>query len=453
MTTATKAKKDGKGMVRDALGALKGGGKGGKAGAKPDKKGKAGKAKAAKPGKGGKAPKARTPEEAAPAPAAVPADGAAPAAAPGEVKGVEATDWVKKHWGNFPVVNIPVDKVRLENRYRSDMPGIRDLAGSIGKNGLMHAIVVEPADADGSYRLTAGGRRTVAVRDELKFDTIPARIVDTSDLEQADRLAWVLAAEMAENDDRVDPKWSDKVKRKEELDRVYQRAPVGGKAKRERVAEALNTNPESLRQARLVFAAAKSDELSPEKKAKAEEIAKKLDDGKIAVAAAARAVIQLSRGETDEADHPLGSDRLIEQFKAREEFDRALGLVRQAMKAVSALAAAPGGDRLARAADKHPNLLKARPKEQDGELETVYSCPGLAEMAATLAEARPYAQCPVCAQEHGRLGKFSKGCETCHGTGHVGDHQYKALDKAGDPAIATLKRLAAEHLRHLEEKL
>lgn len=86
---------------------------------------------------------------------------------------------------------VRIESIRVEGRYRKDLGDIEDLAKSIAKVGLLHAIVLTK---DG--QLVAGERRIAAVR-QLGWQVIDARIVDNL----TDAVA-LLEAERDENECR-----------------------------------------------------------------------------------------------------------------------------------------------------------------------------------------------------------------------------------------------------------
>lgn len=83
-------------------------------------------------------------------------------------------------------VLLPIDSIDMGERYRKHAEtGIDALAESIDTLGLLHPIVVLPANGNGKYPLVAGERRIMA-HNRLKLEEIEAHIVH--DLNEADRL-------------------------------------------------------------------------------------------------------------------------------------------------------------------------------------------------------------------------------------------------------------------------
>ena len=91
------------------------------------------------------------------------------------------------------VVLITMADIDQENRYRkTPAKNIDKLKDSIDALGLLHPIVVLPANGNGKYPLVVGQRRMLAC-EKLGFDVIEARVAH--DMDQADRLL----AEVDEN--------------------------------------------------------------------------------------------------------------------------------------------------------------------------------------------------------------------------------------------------------------
>lgn len=93
---------------------------------------------------------------------------------------------------------IPIDKIVPTNnpRKRFDEGELQQLADSIRRLGVLQALTVKPAGADGRFELVAGERRLRAAR-MAGLTTVPARIMVLSNLQTA-------AARMEENLNRED---------------------------------------------------------------------------------------------------------------------------------------------------------------------------------------------------------------------------------------------------------
>ncbi|CAK0747697.1 ParB family transcriptional regulator, chromosome partitioning protein [Azospirillaceae bacterium] len=104
---------------------------------------------------------------------------------------------------------IPIALIDSGDRARVDYKGIEELVLSIKDNGLIHPLAVE--ESNGRFLLRAGGRRLLALK-KLEWKEIPCRIYDRtlSDLEQK-------SIELAENLDREDFTWQEKVKLQKEI--------------------------------------------------------------------------------------------------------------------------------------------------------------------------------------------------------------------------------------------
>jgi len=87
------------------------------------------------------------------------------------------------------VESIPINEIRISDRFRKNMGDISELARSIKEVGLLHPVVVSE-----SKDLIAGYRRIQAYR-LLGRDTIPVRVVSFSDLHRG---------EVVENTERKD---------------------------------------------------------------------------------------------------------------------------------------------------------------------------------------------------------------------------------------------------------
>jgi len=86
------------------------------------------------------------------------------------------------------IIEVPCEQIQVGERYRKEMGDLEALATSIAREGLL-----QPVGITEDFRLVFGQRRLVAVRNILKWPTIPARVVRVSSL---------LAAEHDENEVR-----------------------------------------------------------------------------------------------------------------------------------------------------------------------------------------------------------------------------------------------------------
>jgi site-specific DNA-methyltransferase (adenine-specific) len=100
---------------------------------------------------------------------------------------------------------IPLSSVTVPDRFRQDYGDIESLKISIAERGLINPITVKD-EGDGTYKLLAGGRRHRAVS-ELKWADVPARIYERQLLELDEK-----AIELAENADRKDFDWRERIK-------------------------------------------------------------------------------------------------------------------------------------------------------------------------------------------------------------------------------------------------
>lgn len=74
------------------------------------------------------------------------------------------------------MASLPINKIRVRNRYRKNLGDIKSLASSIKELGLLHPIVIRP---DG--RLIAGERRLAACK-SLGWKSVPVTRVDLDDI-------------------------------------------------------------------------------------------------------------------------------------------------------------------------------------------------------------------------------------------------------------------------------
>lgn len=88
------------------------------------------------------------------------------------------------------IVEVPCSAIAVVDRHRKDMGDISELAASINTEGLL-----QPIGITEKHQLVFGERRLRAMRDVLKWTSVPARIV---------RVSSILAGEYAENELRKD---------------------------------------------------------------------------------------------------------------------------------------------------------------------------------------------------------------------------------------------------------
>lgn len=69
------------------------------------------------------------------------------------------------------IEKVPIDRIKMVNRVREQYGDMETLKSSIRKYGLLNPVLL-----DSDYRLIAGGRRLMAVK-ELGFSTIDASII------------------------------------------------------------------------------------------------------------------------------------------------------------------------------------------------------------------------------------------------------------------------------------
>lgn len=91
---------------------------------------------------------------------------------------------------SLKIIEIPCDQIRIGERHRKDMGDLEVLAASIATVGLLHPPVVTE---DGL--LVCGERRFLAMRDILRWKTIPVIVL---------RVSSIVAGEYAENEVRKD---------------------------------------------------------------------------------------------------------------------------------------------------------------------------------------------------------------------------------------------------------
>ena len=105
------------------------------------------------------------------------------------------------------LANIPLDRLRVGERFREDYGDMEDFLESIRDKGVLQPITVRPLPGDGEeYELLAGGRRTVAAR-AVGLTVIPALIRDFQGGELDLR-----EIELFENVFRKEMEWTERAK-------------------------------------------------------------------------------------------------------------------------------------------------------------------------------------------------------------------------------------------------
>lgn len=98
------------------------------------------------------------------------------------------------------VLSIPLNKITIANRERTDLGDLDELAGSIKEKGLIQPITISP-----DFRLLAGGRR-FAAHELLELKTIDCLMRETEDeLDERE-------IELFENLHRKDMNWQEKAR-------------------------------------------------------------------------------------------------------------------------------------------------------------------------------------------------------------------------------------------------
>jgi hypothetical protein len=95
---------------------------------------------------------------------------------------------------------LPLNAIRVENRQRSELKGVEELAESIRQYGLINPILI-----DRENRLIAGEHRLEAYR-LLGYDSIPVHYSDTQDAVE------LAVLELEENVRRTELSWKDQTK-------------------------------------------------------------------------------------------------------------------------------------------------------------------------------------------------------------------------------------------------
>lgn len=156
---------------------------------------------------------------------------------------------------------IDIDKIVVGDRIRRDFGDLEELAEDIRQNSLLNALVVTPSgNGDGTYVLIAGERRLRAMRDILGYRAVPVNTVGVEDAEQA------LMMEISENECRKEFTKTERLEYARRLAqiegaRAKERMSEGGKGTqniadvgetRDKVAQTLGTNRETLRQEQFI---------------------------------------------------------------------------------------------------------------------------------------------------------------------------------------------------------
>lgn len=164
---------------------------------------------------------------------------------------------------------IDIDKIVVGDRIRKDFGDIEELAEDIKENTLLNALVVTPSgNGDGTYLLIAGERRLRACK-MLGYKAVPVNTVGVDDAERA------LMMEISENECRKEFTKTERLEYARRLAliegaKAKERMSEGGKGTqdiagvgetRTKVAQALGTNRETLRQEQ--FIADNADLLDP----------------------------------------------------------------------------------------------------------------------------------------------------------------------------------------------
>jgi len=339
---------------------------------------------------------------------------------------------VAKRWAEWDVQNIDVNNIVFGDRYRKNPGDLHSLAKSINENGLLQPVGVEKTGKD-EYMIVCGGRRVLAVRDILKLPTIRAVVFDPEQKDPDARKIQFFKMELEENTCREQPALSETIERGNLISRLLGTAiPLPkGKKKRDVVAAATGISHETRRQADVVYEAAAKKDATPEVK----ELAAKMDAGEIKPTAAFKKLVEEESSELDSEGIPIPKS-MKKAFVERVRIEGLIKDLQLANRTVMDICASDGGERLVSKANT--GSLKASVK--DGE--TRYYSTDIANIIALLTDAIPHAQCPVCAQKHGELGKHDRKCETCLGSGHVSKKVWDNLVKVEDKSIDAILKLA-----------
>lgn len=83
----------------------------------------------------------------------------------------------------FTSMSVPIELLKPSDKNIYGIRGIEELAASIESMGLMHDLLVKPADAQGRYEIISGERRYRAClllheADAAKFATVPCKVAE-----------------------------------------------------------------------------------------------------------------------------------------------------------------------------------------------------------------------------------------------------------------------------------
>jgi ParB/RepB/Spo0J family partition protein len=138
---------------------------------------------------------------------------------------------------------VDINLIQFGERARKEYGNIPDMIQSIKEHGLIHPLAVRPGE-NGTYLLVAGGRRLTALKQIPDFGPVPIRIY-SRDLSPQE----IKKIERAENIDRLDMTWSEKIKLEKEIhDLQVETAPPGERWERKDTAEMLGVSASKITQ-------------------------------------------------------------------------------------------------------------------------------------------------------------------------------------------------------------
>jgi DNA modification methylase len=108
-------------------------------------------------------------------------------------------------------ITIPHQEIRVGTRMRSDLGDLKELADSIGEQGLIHPLTI-----DKDYNLIDGGRRFAAITSHLKWETIPCYVKNCTSS------AHLRIMELEANIRRKEMTWKEMVKCVAEVHKLHQ---------------------------------------------------------------------------------------------------------------------------------------------------------------------------------------------------------------------------------------
>ncbi len=183
------------------------------------------------------------------------------------------------------IIKIPCDQIRIGERHRKDMGDLEVLATSIATVGLLHPPVITE---DGL--LICGERRVLAMRDILRWTSIPVTVLEVSNM---------VDGEYAENEIRKDFTASERVEIGKALEaRLGERR---GKDNRQNVAELKGRRSDDIAAQRAGFGNRTTYEQAKKVVEKAvDEVIAQMDAGDLSVSAAA-----LIAGQPPERQHEI----------------------------------------------------------------------------------------------------------------------------------------------------